>query len=96
MVEGMGWLMGLCSQPEQLTLGNWCKEFGVLPSQVKERSDWEFLAEYANLKNLSRNWDAWHGMMKTLARDPKADVSMPMDLIQSMLTLMDEAKERYG
>lgn len=92
MVEGMGWLMDLCPQPEELTLGNWCKEFGVLPSQVKHREDWQFLAGYARLKNLSDNWDTWHRMVA----NPEAKISMPQDLIQSMLALMEEARERYG
>lgn len=92
MIEGMGWLMDLCPQPEELTLGAWCKEFGILPSQVKDPADWEFLASYASLRNLSRNWDAWHNMVA----NPDARISMSQDLIQYMLSLMEEARERYG
>jgi len=92
MVEGIGWLMDLCPQPEVLTLAGWCKEFGVLPSQVKNTEDWQLLADYASLTNLSRNWDAWHRMVEK----PELGISLPQDLIQYMLGLMDEARERYG
>jgi hypothetical protein len=90
MIEGMGWLEGLCPQPEMLMLANLCEQFGILPSQVKNSEDWQFLAEYAALTNLKRNYEAWHRMVEN------PEMSMPQDLIQYMLDLREQAKERYG
>jgi hypothetical protein len=92
MIEGMGWLMDLCPQPEVVTLGNWLKPFGILPSQVKDPTDWEFLANYASLTALSRNLDAWNAKVK----NPRLEISMSQDLVQYMLALREEARERYG
>lgn len=90
MIEGMGWLEGLCPQPEVLTLANLCKEFGVLPSQVKSLDDWQFMADYVSVKNLEGNFRAWHQMVQN------PELSMPQDLIQYMLDLKEKAREKYG
>ena len=96
MREGMGWLMDLCPPPEELTLGDWCKPFGILPSQVHDMEDWRFLAAYSSLKTLVGSYRNWKNMMQILAENPHAGVSMPMDTIQWMLGLMEEAKKEYG
>lgn len=90
MIEGMGWLEGLCPQPQELVLANLCKEFGVMPSQVKTLDDWQHMADYVALNNLKSNYEAWHQMVQT------PEMSMPQDLIEYMQGLMDKAREKYG
>lgn len=96
MTEGMGWLIDLCPPPEVLTLGNWCKPFGILPTQVHDIEDWRFLAAYSSLDNLIASYRNWKNMMKTLEADPYAKVSMPMNTIQWMIGLIKEAEKEYG
>ena len=90
MIEGMGWLLDLCPQPQELVLANLCREYGVLPSQVKTLDDWQQITDYVALNNLRRNYEAWHQMVQT------PEMSMPQDLIEYMLDLMEKAREKYG
>jgi len=96
MVQGMGSLMDLCPAPDIEILGDLCETFGKLPSDIKDMEDWGFLWKYSRIKALKSWYEAWRQMMKTLERNPEAKVSMPMDIIQYMLRLMEEARERYG
>jgi len=91
MVAGMGWLLGRCPPPEEIVLAELCKPFGILPSQVTSQDDWEFLVNYASLRNLQGNYQAWNQMVA----NPESGASMDMDLIQDMLELMEEAKARW-
>ena len=98
MIAGMGWLLDLCPPPEALTLAGLCEPFHILPSQVKDQDDWEFLAEVSALRNLQANYQAWDQMV---AYDPEVEgtgprTSIDQDLIQWMLDLMQQAKETYG
>ena len=90
MIAGMGWLLNLCPQPQELMLGNLCKQYGVLPSQVKSLDDWQHMADYVALNNLRSNYEAWHQMVQN------PEMSMPQELVQSMLELMEKAREKYG
>ena len=89
MVAGMGWLLGLCPQPEALTLAGLCEPFHILPSQVKTQDDWEFLAEVGALRNLQANYQAWNQGIES------GDLKMPQDLIQWMLELTQEAEDKW-
>lgn len=97
MIAGMGWLEGLCPQPQELMLANLCKEFGVMPSQVKTLDDWQIMADYVALNNLRSNYEAWHQMVqRPVWEDGVEAIAMPQDLIDYMLGLMDKAREKYG
>ena len=85
MIAGMGALMDLCPQPEQWTILDWCEPFGILPSQVSAE-DWQWLKTRAD-KEWLRGWFAqWHQVAKGKA-------TMPMDIVQYLLKLSDEAEE---
>ena len=92
MVQGMGSLMDLCPAPDIEILGDLCEKFGKLPSDIKDTDDWAFLWKYSRIKALKSWYEAWNRMVA----QPELKISMPMDLIQYMRGLMEEAKERYG
>lgn len=96
MVQGMGALMDLCPPPDAKVLGDICKPFGVLPSQVTDPEDLRFLYLYSRHEALVSWYKGWQDMAAILARDPTAQVAMPMELIQHMIELIQEAKDRYG
>ena len=89
MVAGMGWLLNLCPPPEALTLAGLCEPFHILPSQVKTQDDWEFLAEVGALRNLQANYQAWEQGVQN------QNLKMDQELIQWMLELMQEAKDKW-
>lgn len=93
MIEGMGWLLGLCPPPEELVLADLCKPFGILPSQVQTQDDWKFLAANSSLRNLEANYAKWN---QVVGQEEGGTLSMDQDLIQYMLDLVSKAKERYG
>ena len=70
--------------------GGVCEPFHILPSQVKDQDDWEFLAEVSALRNLQANYQAWEQGIEN------QNLKMDTDLIQWMLELMQQAKETYG
>jgi len=91
MVAGMGYLRGLCPQPEELTLGDLLLPFGLLPSQVRNQDDWEFLINYDRLRKLQEAYELWNRMIA----NPDLKISMPTDLIQYMLALIKEAEQKW-
>jgi len=92
MVQGMGSLLDLCPAPDVEILGDLCHRFGKLPSDIKDPDDLAFLYDYARLKGLRSSFETWNRMV---AR-PELKIRMEMDHIQWMLTLIEEARERYG
>lgn len=86
MIAGMGALLDLCPQPEELTLGDLTLPYGILPSQIKDQDDWEFLIRYQNLKNLGEAFQLWKSTQ---------GASMDMKLIQYMLTLIEEVEKLW-
>lgn len=87
MVAGMGSLMGLCPPPDEWTIAALLESFHVLPSQVKAE-DWRFLSEYRGMKWLSGWYEIWH-------RVAAGEGSMPSDIVDTLLTLSDEAEKRW-
>ena len=92
MVQGMGSLLDLCPAPDVEILGDLCERFKKLPSEIKDSEDWAFLYKYTRLKSLRSWYETWNRMV---AR-PELKIRMGMDLVQWMLALMGEARERYG
>jgi hypothetical protein len=91
MVAGMGYLRGLCPQPEELALGEVLLPFGLLPSQVQTQDDWDFLISYDRLRKLQEAYELWNRMVAK----PDLKITMPTDLIQYMLALMEEAEQKW-
>ena len=95
MIAGMGWLLDLCPPPEEIVLEELLKPYGTLPSQVAQ-DDWEYLVSARALRNLQANYQAWNQMV---TYDPEAGVGggppIDQDLIQYMLELMQEAKDKW-
>lgn len=92
MLQGMGSFLNLCPAPDAKVLGDICKPFGVLPSQVTKAEDWSFLYQYSRYEALASWWEAWNTMVKK----PDLGISMPSDLIDYMIELHKEAQKRYG
>ena len=88
MVAGMGSLMGLCPPPDDWIIGSLLEDFHVLPSQL-EPTDWAFLANYRGMKWLKGWYQVW-------GRVAAGEGSMPMDVVQYLVKLSNEAEETYG
>ena len=87
MIAGMGSLMGLCPQPEEWIIDSWCEPFDILPSRLQPE-DWKWLKIRADRVWLRGAYQAWHQVAK-------GQGSMPMDVVQYLLALSDEAEERW-
>jgi len=88
MIAGMGSLMGLCPQPEEWTIVDWCKPFGILPTRL-EAEDWKYLQV-----NAQKEWlTSWYQRWNEVAGGKGG--SMPQDVVQYLLKLSDEAEEKW-
>ena len=87
LVQGIGFLMGLCPEPERWQMLELCEPFHLLPSRL-EPKDLEWLEDYRDMK--------W--CKETLARVNEVVAghgTMPCKVVQYLLDLCNEAEEKW-